>query len=273
MSYQGLTVTQTVTQNNSNNETRTVMKNARGDVIQVTDAQLNNFYYTRDALGNLLSTKDAEGNTTTAQYDQRGRKFTSFDPDLGTWTYTYDALDEVLSQTDNKAQTTNFTYDQLGRMTKRVEPDMTSQWTYDNAPMGIGMPASAAVTGLTASYLRNYGYDQYSRLHEVDTYINNVEYTFTATHDTNGHLSIANYPSGSSVHYSYTSLGYANQLADAYSGNAFWTLNSVDAEQHIIQETAGNGVVSTQGFDPTTGRLLTIEAALNGTSKQNLSFP
>jgi RHS repeat-associated protein len=273
--YQGLAVTQT----NANNETRTVTKNARGDVIQVTDARQNNFYYTRDALGNLLSTKDANNNVVSAQYDLRGRKVTSIDPDLGTWTYTYDALDEVLTQIDANGNETTFTYDQLGRTTKRVEQgggqNITSQWTYDTAPMGIGRLASAGVTGLTASYQRNYGYDQYSRPNEIDTYINNVEYTFTATYDTNGHLSIVNYPSGSSVQYSYNSRGYANQLADAYSGNALWTLNSLDAEQHITQETAGNGVVTNQGFSVTTGRLLTIEAALNGNSNnalQNLSF-
>ena len=272
MAYHGLSVTQT----NANNEARTVVKNARGDVIQVTDAQSNNFYYTRDALGNLLGTKDAYSNTTSATYDQRGRKVSSSDPDLGAYTYTYDALDEVLSKTDTNSHTTTLAYDQLGRMTQRVEPDMTSFWTYDTASMGIGMLASTGVSaGPAAGYRRNYGYNQYSRLREVDTYINNVEYTFTATYDTNGHLSIVNYPSGSSVQYSYNSRGYANQLADAYSGNPFWTLNSLDAEQHITQETAGNGVVTSQGFSVTTGRLLTIEAALNGNSNnavQNLSF-
>jgi RHS repeat-associated protein len=272
MVYHGLSVTQT----NANNEARTVVKNARGDVIQVIDAQSNNFYYTRDALGNLLGTKDAYNNTTSATYDQRGRKVSSSDPDLGAYTYTYDALDEVLSKTDTNSHITTFTYDQLGRMTQRVEPDMTSFWTYDTAPMGIGMLASTGVSaGAAAGYRRDYGYNQYSRLREVDTYINNVEYTFTATYDINGHLSIVNYPSGSSVQYSYNSRGYANQLADAYSGNPLWTLNSLDAEQHITQETAGNGVVTGQGFSVTTGRLLTIEAALNGNSSnevQNLSF-
>jgi RHS repeat-associated protein len=273
MSYQGLTVTQT----NANNQTRAVTKNARGDVIQVTDALLNNFYYARDALGNLLSTTDTYGNTVTATYDTRGRKVSSSDPDLGSWSYSYDALNELVSQTDAKSQTTTLVYDQLGRMTQRAEPDMTSAWVYDTAANGIGKLASASSTGQasgTTPYQRVYSYDEISRLSEVDTYINSTEYTFTATYDPNGRLSIVNYPSGSSVQYSYNWLGYANQLSDAYSGNALWTLNSLDAEQHITQETAGNGVVTNQSFSFTNGRLLTIQAS-NGTGNntvQNLSF-
>lgn len=271
--YQGFTVTYT----NANNQTRTVTKDSSGKVIQVTDAFLNNFYYVRDPLGNVLNTTDVYGDQLmSATYDQRGRKISMTDADLGTWTYQYDALDELISQTDAKGQTTTFAYDQLGRQVQRVEPDMTSVWTYDSAAMGIGKPASAAITaGPSAGYQRNYSYDEFSRLGEVDTFINNVEYTFTATYDINGRLSVVNYPSGSSVQYTYNSRGYANQLSDSYTGNALWTLNSLDAEQHITQETAGNGVVTSKGFSLTTGRLLTVDAAVNGSTDnavQNLSF-
>jgi YD repeat-containing protein len=96
-------------------------------------------------------------------YDQRGRKASSIDPDLDTWTYTYDALDEVLTQIDAKGQITYFTYDQLGRMTKRVEQDMTSQWTYETAPMGIGRLASAGVTNQNGAVLQRLSYDAWGK--------------------------------------------------------------------------------------------------------------
>jgi len=271
--YQGPIVTYT----NANNQTRTVMKDGSGKVIQVTDAFLNNFYYVRDPLGNVLNTTDVYGDQVmSATYDQRGRKISMTDADLGTWTYQYDALDELISQTDAKGQTTTFAYDQLGRQVQRVEPDMISVWTYDTAAMGIGKLASTGVTaGPAAGYQRNYSYDQFSRAREVDTFINNAEYTFTAAYDSNGHLSTVNYPSGSSVRYSYNNLGYADQLSDAFSSNALWTLNALDAEQHITQQTAGNGVVTNQGFSLKTGRLLTVDAAVNGNSNnavQDLTF-
>src|ERR1700761_3411884 len=77
--YQGLTVVET----NANNQTRAVTKDSHGQVIQVTDALFNNFYYVRDPLGNLLNTTDTYGNVVSATYDQRGRKISSNDPDLG----------------------------------------------------------------------------------------------------------------------------------------------------------------------------------------------
>jgi RHS repeat-associated protein len=268
MAYHGLTVVQT----NALNQTRTVTKDARGDVIQVTDALQNNMYYVYDPLGNLLSTTDVEGNTVTATYDLRGRKISSSDPDLGAWNYRYDTLGEIVSQTDAKGQTTSLSYDLLGRPAQRVEPDMTSVWTYDTAPMGIGKIASTSIiAGRGAGYQRSYGYDEFSRPSQVATTVNGNTYTFSATYDLNGRLNIVNYPSGSSVQYSYNSLGYSNQLSDAYSGNAFWTLNALDAEQHITQETAGNGVVTTQTFDAPTGRLLMTDAG-NGNAVQNLSY-
>ena len=45
--YHGLIVVET----NALNQTRTVMKDARGDVVEVTDALLNNMYYVYDPLG------------------------------------------------------------------------------------------------------------------------------------------------------------------------------------------------------------------------------
>jgi RHS repeat-associated protein len=272
MAYHGLTVVQT----NALNQTRTVTKNARGDVVQVTDALTNSMYYTHDPLGNLLSTTDAAGNTVTATYDTRGRKISSSDPDLGAWTYNYDTLGETVSQTDAKGQTTSISYDLLGRQLQRVEPTMTSAWVYDTAPMGIGKIASASIiAGAGAGYQRSYSYDQFGRLAQDASVINGTTYAFSGTYDANGHLSTVHYPSGSSVQYSYNPLGYSSQLTDAVAGQTLWTLNALDAEQHITQETAGNGVVTTQSFDTPTGRLLTIGAAVAGNSNnavQNLSY-
>ena len=111
--YHGLTVIET----NANNQTRTVTKDARGDVVSVTDALSHTMSYVYDPLGELLQSTDASGNVVSATYDTRGRKVSSSDPDMGTWSYSYDTLSELVSQTDAKGQTTSFVYDKLGRMT------------------------------------------------------------------------------------------------------------------------------------------------------------
>ena len=268
VAYHGLTTIET----NANNQTRTVTKNARGDVVSVTDAAGHMMTYTYDPLGKLLTTTDALGNVVSATYDTRGRKISSSDPDMGTWSYSYDTLDELVSQTDAKGQTTTFVYDKLGRQVQRIEPDMTSAWTYDTAPMGIGRLASTGITaGPGAGYQRSFAYDSLGRPYQSATTVDGNVYTFSATRDGNGRLSTVTYPSGFVAQYSYNSLGYSNQLADGTSHQVHWTLNALDAEQHITQQTSGNGIVTTRSFSATTGRLLTVDAG-NGNLVQNLSY-
>ena len=50
-----------------------------------------------------------------------------------------------------------------------------------------------------------------------------------------------------------------------------WTLNTLDAEQHITQQTSGNGVIANQTFDPKTGRLTSVGAGFQN-MVENLSF-
>jgi RHS repeat-associated protein len=267
--YHGLMTIET----NALNQTRTVTKNARGDVVSVTDALGHTMTYAYDPLGELLRTTDASGNVVTATYDTRGRKVSSSDPDMGTWSYSYDTLGELVSQTDAKGQTTTFFYDKLGRKMQRVEPDMTSSWEYDMAWMGIGRLAFEEITaGPGSSFERIFGYDSLGRPNQISTITGDENvYTFAATYDGNGRLSEIDYPSGFIAQYSYNSLGYSNQLADGASNQVLWTLNALDAQQHITQQTSGNGVVTSRSFSATTGRLLTTAAGA-GNAVQNLSY-
>ena len=255
--YNGLTTVET----NALRQTRTVTKNARGDVASVTDALGNTMTYAYDPLGELLSTTDASGNAVTATYDTRGRKTASSDPDMGAWSYSYDTLSELVQQTDAKNQHTYSTYDLLGRKLTRTEPDMTSAWTYDSAPHGTGRLTSDSVTaGPGNGYQRTFAYNSLGRLSQTSTTIGGSTYNFLAAYDGNGRLSKVTYPSGFEAVYSYTALGYCFQLSDGVTNKVYWTLNALDAEQHIIQETAGNNIPTFREFDTNTGRLLAIGA-------------
>jgi hypothetical protein len=72
------------------------------------------------------------------------------------------------------------------------------------------------------------------------------------------------------LNYTYTSLGYAQQIVGP-GGLAYRTANARDAESRLIQQTAGNGVVTTQSFDAQTGRLMDILAG-TGNIVQNFSY-
>ena len=199
----------------------------------------------------------------------RGRKIASSDPDLGAWTYAYDTASELVSQTDAKSQTTTFSYDLLGRMTGRVETDMTSAWVYDTEAWGIGKLASASITaGPSAGYERSFIYDSLGRTVQVTITIAGINYTFYASYDANSRLSTVTYPSGFVATYSYTSLGYAQEV---FGGSqVYWTANTRDAELRLSQ-TAGNGVVTTQSFDPLTDRLTSILAG-TGNAVESFSY-
>jgi YD repeat-containing protein len=240
-------------------------------VVSVIDAAGKTTTYAYDPFGKLIQTTDPVGNVVTATYDVRGRKIASTDPDLGHWTYTYDTANELSSQTDAKNQTATFSYDVLGRMTGRVEPDMTSQWVYDGAANGIGKLNYEAITaGPSAGWARGFQYDSLGRPALISTAVDGNAYTFTATYDGNSRLSTVTFPSSASLTYTYTSLGYAQQVT-GLGGQVHWTANARDAELRLTQQTAGNGVVTSQSFDPQTGRLTAILAG-TGNIVENFSY-
>jgi RHS repeat-associated protein len=270
--YHGLTTVDT----NANGQTRTTTKNSQGNVVAVKDAANNTTSYTYDPFDNLIQTADPVGNNVYATYDVRGRKTQSIDPDLGTWNYTYDTASELHTQTDAKGQTTTFAYDQLGRMTQRTEPDLASTWVYDTAANGIGKLASAtasgAATGVGAEgFQRTFAYDSLSRPVQVGILINSAAwFYFSATYDTNSRLSSVTSPSGLVIYNIYTQIGYLEAVYGP-SSQLYWQADARDAELRLIQETAGNGVVTTQNFDPVTDRLNSILAG-SGNAVESFSY-
>ena len=267
VAYHGLTTSKT----NALGTNRSITKDSRGNIASVTDALGKTMTYAYDAFGNLTKTTDPSGNVTTASYDVRGAKIVDTDPDMGAWTYVYNTLGLPVSQTDAKGQTVSLTYDKLDRVTQRVEPDKTSTWTYDTATHGIGKLASTGiVAGAGVGYSRSATYDALSRPNQVATVIDGSTYVMGAIYDANGQLSKVSYPSGFTARYAYTSLGYVSQLLDDAASQVQWAANAMDADLHLTQQTTGNGLVTTNGFDALTGRLTSV-ATGSGAAVQNLS--
>ena len=79
------------------------------------------------------------------------------------------------------------------------------------------------------------------------------------------------YPSGFAVAYAYNGYGYQTQLTNSATSQVYWTATARDAELHLTQQTAGNGVVTSQTFDANTGRLTGITAGSSG-AVQNFSL-
>ena len=268
--YHGLTMSHT----NDLSQTETTVKNSQDQTVSVTDANGKVTTYNYDPFGNRATITDSAGNTATSTYNIRGQKTGSTDPDLGTWSYAYDVLGELISQTDAKSQTTTLAYDLLGRPTQRTETDLTSNWYYDDDAThcgGSGSHGIGKVCTETASngYTRSVAYDSLGRPTTVAATIDSVTSTTTTSYDSNGRVSTVSYPSGFGVTYVYTSLGYLQNLKNTATSATLWTANTADAEGHLTQQTAGNGVVTNAAFTASTGRISTIQA---GTSNAVANF-
>ncbi len=263
--YNALVTTST----NSMTQTRTKTKNSQGQVIEAKDELNNTTVFTYDPFGNLKTTTDTAGNVTTLTYDTRGRKTAMADPNLGTWSYVYDALGQMVSQTDAKSQVTAFAYDKLGRLLSRTEPDLASAWVYDTATKGVGKLTSASAGTV---YLRTHSYDSLGRPSSTAIEIDATAYTTATTYDGQGRVDTIAYPSGFQVQHTYTALGYLQSVRNAVTtSEVFWTSGAMNAERQLTQFQQGNGIQTTQGFDPATGRLTAIQAG-TANSVQNLSY-
>ncbi|WP_422025256.1 RHS repeat domain-containing protein [Pyruvatibacter mobilis] len=249
--FSGLTGSST----NDKNQTRTETKDARGNVVQVTDAMNNVVTYEYDAFDNLTKVTDAALNVITTTYDALGRRTQLVDPDLGTTTYTYNVAGEVLTETDAKGQTVEFTYDVLGRMTQRVDRDGTSTivntatWTYDTATKGIGKLTEAADTG---GYRRTHTYDSVGRLATSAVEIGGVSQgSFTYGYDSGSRLHTVQYPApvNLTVEYLYGQCGHLNEVRNQTANTLIWKSLTLDARDQVVTEEFGNGVTSARAYD------------------------
>ena len=263
MAYNGLTTTVT----NALNQVQTKVKNSAGQLVKVIDAQNNSLTSQYDALGNLIATTDPKGNIVSLSYDLRGRKTQMVDPDMGTWTYEYNAFGELTKQIDAKGQVTSMVYDKLGRMTSRAEADLVSTWTYDNCTKGIGKLCSSTADN---GYLKANTYDSLGRGNSTTTTIDTA-YTNSATYDANGRINTVTYPTGLTVQYVYTPLGYLKEVRNSQTNALLWRADTQNAMGQLLQQTYGNNVVTQQVFEVTTGRLKNIYAGA-GNGVQNFSY-
>lgn len=262
--YHGLTTIDT----NSSGQSSTTVRNQLGQIASRQDALGHVTSYAYDVNGHLASVTDPAGNTTSYSYDLRERATEVLDPDAGRRTYAYDVADQVISQTDAKGAITTFSYDLLGRTISRIEADLTSNWTYDSQPNGVGKLAAAATS---AGYHRVHNYDLLGRPSQTHLTIDGAVYAFERSYDALGHLSGVTYPSGMAVSYSYNSLGYLAAIADSAANVPLWSVDASDAALRLTRETFGNGVATSRSFDVNTNRLRSIEAGSNH-AIQNLSF-
>lgn len=230
----------------------------------------------------LARVTDNKGNTTSMEYDMRGRRTKVTEPDRGTTTTSYfgtGSIRTVAHAATNHSIT--FTYDDLGRKTMSVSEDGTSTFVYDSAAHGIGALASATSPD---NIRTDFRYDQHGRAAGVD-YTDpstNTTYQTDTGYDSAGRLSSVQYPDIGHgrrlfLQYDYLSHGYLSALRYARPGQSqlleLWTVNARQPNLALDTATLGNGVTVQRSYDTPTGRLHGLTAtAVGGTRLQDLTY-
>lgn len=147
--------------------------------------------------------------------------------------YTYDAAGKIATATDPAGRETSYTYTADGQpQTKTTPSGAVTTWTYDPTS---GLLATVEVTSPNAP-TRTVGYLRVpagqSGAGQVKT-ITDGSGTITYGYDVDGHRTSVTYPDKTSTQSSYNDLG------------------------QLVTSTDITGAVTTYGYDPTEGTLLT----------------
>lgn len=205
--------------------------------------------YAYDTLGNLIEITDAQNNQFSFAYDNLGRKIRMDDPDMGTWTYRYDDNGNLISQSDNAGNTVTLTYDALNRITSKSYSENGSEkvinFTYDQNYLGT--LSNVTVGGIAYGYT----YDDRLRVIGLDKTIFDEILTTTYIYDSSDRL-LAQARNGVQREFTYND---QDQIT-AISG--FLTEATYTAHGVLDTKKLDNGITTSYIYEPSTLRLSTI---------------
>jgi RHS repeat-associated protein len=276
-SYSGLQVTAT---DALMNPTVTVL-DPLGRAVTVTDAAGAPTAYVYGPFGQLY-TVTAPGNALTrTTRDAYGRVRQLDDPNRGTTTTIHDGFGELMSSTDALGRVVTYQVDALGRTLSRLDQNgaetLTTSWTWDTAPHGIGKLASLVGPDGTKSYT----YTAFSQLQTLtlDLDVPNGEperLVGSLTYDNVGRVQTITYPApgGASfvVDQQFDAYGHILTVEDDSTKKPYWQLTAVDGAGRFKSETFGNGATTTRAYFPDKQRLQSITTTSGATSVQSLTY-
>ncbi|WP_141733950.1 FG-GAP-like repeat-containing protein [Oligoflexus tunisiensis] len=220
---------------------KTFQKDARGLLLQVTNAKSETITYQYDAAGRMTALIDNAGNITRMDYDVHGRRTTMVDPTTGTTVTAFNAFG-LPAEESNQNTGSETSYDALGRMLNRTrlltgKAPFVETFTYDTQPNGIGMPATANGPDSAVTY----HYDPLSRPSETVQVLLGKTYGSWTKYDGLGRVEQVGYPSGFAVDYVYGGVSELTEIRAQGSQKALWKLQELYPSGTIQSYKLGNG--------------------------------
>lgn len=229
-----------------------------------------------------MCSSDLRGNTTTWEYDIRGRAVRMTRPLGQNETYAYDAAGNLISRTDASGGTTTFAYDARGRQVQRVAPDGavetttytptgqrasvtdargTTTWAYDlrdrlvlrTDPDGVAIAYEYDANGniveiASGDHVVGYIFDAVNRVAAVSAFGGVTTYGY----DASGNVTSVNLPNGVVTEYGYDSVGRVLQVTRRAPSGAViatytYTLDAAGRRSSVFEGHSGRTI--TYGYD------------------------
>ena len=208
-----------------------------------------------DALGQLISSTDADGLTTTHTYNGLGRRIQRNHPDAGVNRWWYDPAGNITatqrqSQTTFNMQTTyHYKYDRLDSICYPLHPEMNVAYTYDSVSGRL-----LQRTDLTGKEL--FKYDAMGNVTESRRQIimpnETYAYTFLTKfkYDSFGKMREITYPDGEVVTYTYWN-GLLKGIQGTHLGRTRNYINDLTYNNYDQQHTIsyGNGIIKSMTYN------------------------
>src|SRR5262249_54873199 len=206
-----------------------------GRAANVTDATGAATAYSYGPFGALHTVTTPGGAITRTTRDAFGRVRQLDDPDRGTTMSTHDGFGELISSTDALGRKVTYEYDGLGRTLSRLDQNgaqnLTTTWTWDTAPHGIGKLASL----VSPDGAKTYSYTPLGQPQTLTLAVNGESDTLQATlgYDTQGRVSTISYPTHAGdaplvIAQDYDAFGHVLNVRDNTTSFFYWRLTDVD---------------------------------------------
>lgn len=224
--------------------------------------------WTYDIRDRVVAVTDAQGNTTSYEYDGEGRLTKETLPSGRETTWTYDAAGRLASATDGLGNTSHYDYDPAGRLTSITLP-RGGQYTYSYDAVGRLQTETDPLGEVTS-----YGYDAVGRLTST-TYPSGR--TVTAAYDAAGRLTgmtasgltraFGYDPAGrltsategaSTLTYEYDERGLLRRQTDIHGDTTY----TYDLSGRLTSRTPPQGDATTFTYDTTRGLLDRVQGPI-----------
>ena len=226
-----------------------------------TSTAYNQTLMAYDAVGNVLTVRDAKGQVTGMAYDSLNRLTRTTYPDSRFETATYDVAGRTLTKTDREGNVTSSSYDTAGNLVKVVSPSDTISRSYDAAGQLLQLKSTFGTI--------SYGYNTRGWVKSLTEVIGSNSYPVRFGYDTEGKQTWVLYPSGLNVSYAYDSYDRVTTVTKQPSTTLLTITYNVD--DTIATETTGSSLVTTYTYNNRDWPTL-IEMKKSGTTKLSLAY-